>query len=336
MIVSLSKASQLVKRYLSVGIVPFILGSPAIGKSAIVHDIADSARLKLIDVRLAERDPTDISGFGYVENGRSNYAPQLTFPIESDPIPEGYNGWLLFLDELPNAPAAVQNVAYRLILDKMVGNHKLHPNVYIVAAGNKDTDGCHTETLSNALISRMAVFEVHPDPKEWCEYAASVEADHRIIGFISWRNDYLYTFNPEREDRAYASPRTWMFVDRLTNEQEIQDSDVTLLAPLLSEAVAREFIAFTQIYRSLTKVSEIIANPTGVKIPDRIDIKWATLTSVAAAATESNIEQLSKYINRFPGEYRVVCMRQIAKRHPELMDTEVMAKWFEENAEELI
>lgn len=336
MIVSLSKAAELIRKYLSVGIVPFVLGSPAIGKSAITHAIAKAAKLKLIDIRLAERDPTDLSGFPLVENGRSDYAPPAIFPLETDPIPEGFNGWLLFLDELPNAPAAVQNVAYKLILDRMVGNHKLHPNCYIVAAGNKDSDGCHTESLSNALISRMAVFEVYPDSKEWCEYASSVGIDHRIVGLINWRSDYLYTFNPEAVDPVYASPRTWSFADLLINDREVTDMDVQLLTPLVSEAVAREFVAFCGIYKSLPRISDIIKNPTGIAIPDRIDIRWATLTAVAAATTETNIKDLVKYIDRFPGEFRVVCMRQMAKRNPALMETDVMLKWFEDNAEELI
>ncbi|MDT1857465.1 ATP-binding protein, partial [Acinetobacter baumannii] len=97
--------------------------------------------------------------FPIVENERSFYAPPTMFPLVDDEIPDGYHGWLLFLDELPNAPAAVQNVTYRLILDRMIGQKHLHENVFIVAAGNKDTDNCHTESLSSALISRMAVFE---------------------------------------------------------------------------------------------------------------------------------------------------------------------------------
>ncbi|MDR8247332.1 ATP-binding protein, partial [Acinetobacter baumannii] len=92
---------QLIKEYLKADIVPFIIGSPAIGKSSIVKSIADAAKLKLIDVRVAEMDPTDIAGFPIVENERSFYAPPTMFPLVDDEIPDGYHGWLLFLDELP-------------------------------------------------------------------------------------------------------------------------------------------------------------------------------------------------------------------------------------------
>ncbi|EMJ8108976.1 ATP-binding protein [Acinetobacter baumannii] len=334
--VSIGNAAQLIKEYLKADIVPFIIGSPAIGKSSIVKSIADAAKLKLIDVRVAEMDPTDIAGFPIVENERSFYAPPTMFPLVDDEIPDGYHGWLLFLDELPNAPAAVQNVTYRLILDRMIGQKHLHENVFIVAAGNKDTDNCHTESLSSALISRMAVFEVYADPREWCEYASSVEADYRIIGLINWRGDLLYTFNPESADPVYASPRTWMMADRLINKKSVTDETVKLLAPLISEGVAREFVAFSQIFNDLPSISKIIQSPKGTPVPDRMDIKWATLTAVAASATEDNIDKLVQYIDRFPGEYRVVCMKQIGKRNPKLLETKTLEKWFEDNAEELI
>lgn len=44
-------------------------------------------------------------------NGRADYAPFAHFPIEGDPLPEGYSGWLLFLDELTSALPAIQAAA---------------------------------------------------------------------------------------------------------------------------------------------------------------------------------------------------------------------------------
>jgi len=42
---------------------------------------------------------------------RSHYAPPSTFPLEGDPIPEGYAGWLVLMDEINSAPKAVQAAA---------------------------------------------------------------------------------------------------------------------------------------------------------------------------------------------------------------------------------
>ena len=334
--VSLNQAQELVTTYLKHNIVPYIKGSPAIGKSSIVQAIAKKFGLKLIDIRLAECDPTELSGFPVIENGRSSYAPMQCFPIQGDTIPEGCNGWLIFLDEFSNAPPAVQNVAYKLVLDRQVGQHKLHENAFIVAAGNLETDGANVEQISSALISRMAVFETAVDSEEWAEFAASQNIDHRIIGLVNWRPNFLYTFNPDSAEDVYASPRTWFAVNRIIKDQVLTDDHVRLLAPLISEGVAREFIAFSEIYRDLPSIAEICKNPNGIKVPDRLDIRWATLTSVASHATEDNIADLCVYIDRFPGELRVVCIKQMVKRDPTLMKTKAINDWFVKNAQELL
>lgn len=43
------------------GLVPMIHGSPAIGKSSVVHQLAAEHNLKVIDLRLSQCDPTDLN-----------------------------------------------------------------------------------------------------------------------------------------------------------------------------------------------------------------------------------------------------------------------------------
>ncbi len=40
-----------------------IAGSPGIGKSYIIRDIAEQFKLKVIDMRLSQCDPTDLNNF---------------------------------------------------------------------------------------------------------------------------------------------------------------------------------------------------------------------------------------------------------------------------------
>ena len=86
-------------------------GSPGTGKSSIIHQVAKDFRLFVIDLRLAQCDPTDLGGFPHIVGKRASYLPMDTFPIEGDAIPEGYDGWLLFLDEMNSASLAVQSAA---------------------------------------------------------------------------------------------------------------------------------------------------------------------------------------------------------------------------------
>ena len=205
--VKVSQAISMIAKFIRARLVPMVTGSPGIGKSNIVHQIAAEYGLKVIDVRLAQCDPCDLLGFPTITGEKASYKPMDTFPIEEDTIPKGYNGWILFLDELNSAPMAVQAAAYRLILDRMVGNHKLHKNVAIVAAGNLESDNAIVQPMSTALQSRMAHLELVVDAKEWVDWASSNGVDHRITSYINFRPDALYTFSPDHTDKTYASPR---------------------------------------------------------------------------------------------------------------------------------
>lgn len=145
-------------------------------------------------------------GLPTFDQERVVYKPAALFPLEGDPIPEGYKGWMLFLDEANGASHAVQMASYRLILDREVGNHKLHKQVAIVAAGNLETDGAIVNTMSSALISRFAHFNIKLNRDDWLEWAANAGVDYRITSFLAFKGDLLYTFKPDATD-PYAAPR---------------------------------------------------------------------------------------------------------------------------------
>lgn len=106
--IDISDAGHLISIALQARLAPMIHGSPAVGKSSVVRQVANKFGLKLIDLRLSQCDPTDLMGFPSIIGERAGYKPMDTFPIEGDPLPKGYNGWLLFLDECNSAPKAVQ------------------------------------------------------------------------------------------------------------------------------------------------------------------------------------------------------------------------------------
>ena len=54
------EAKELIIDCIRAQIVPFLKGSPGVGKSAIGHDIAEEFNLKVIDLRLGQCDPTDL------------------------------------------------------------------------------------------------------------------------------------------------------------------------------------------------------------------------------------------------------------------------------------
>lgn len=54
-------AAECLMDVLKAGHVPMLKGSPGVGKSDIISKLADDHKLKVIDLRLSQCDPTDLN-----------------------------------------------------------------------------------------------------------------------------------------------------------------------------------------------------------------------------------------------------------------------------------
>ena len=326
--VKVSQAISMITGFIKAKLVPMLEGSPGTGKSQIIHQIAKNYGLKVIDLRLSQCDPTDICGFPTITGERAGYRPMETFPIEGDPIPEGYNGWLLFLDEFNSASLAVQAASYKVVLDRMVGQYHLHKNVAIVCAGNKESDNAIVNPMSTALQSRLAHLELVVDPKEWVSWASENQLDHRITSYINFKPGNLYTFKPDHVDKTYACPRTWEFADRVLKVAELGHDDcLPMLAGTISEGVAREFLGFCKIFRDLPKIESIIASPNAIQVPVEPSICYAITGALAHHASMENFDKLMQFIERMPLEFQVICLREAIHRTKPLTGHPSVQKW---------
>ena len=318
----------MIAKYIQAKIVPMLTGSPGMGKSAIVKDIAKTYNLKLIDLRLSQCDPTDLLGLPSIQGQRAGYLPMETFPLEGDPIPEGYSGWLLFLDEFNSASIAVQASGYKLVLDRMVGQKNLHKHVAVVCAGNLETDGAIVNPMSTAMQSRLAHLELVTDVNQWLDWAYENGIHRFITSYIKFKPGNLYAFSPDHTDKTYACSRTWEFANRVLEVTGTDDKDLLpMLAGVLSEGVAREFIGFTKIDKDLPKITQIMESPNSIRVPDEPSVLFALTGSISHHANKDNLAPLITYIKRLPKEFQVVTLRETVRRQKELVGHPAMQEW---------
>lgn len=330
-----SQATAIITALIKAKLVPMLAGSPGLGKSSICHQIAEHYGLKVIDLRLAQCDPCDLLGFPTVMGTKSGYIPMETFPIEGDPIPEGYNGWLLFMDEFTSASMAVQAAAYKIVLDRMIGIRKLHSKCAIVCAGNKETDNAIVQPMSTALQSRLAHLELVLDVEEWIVWAQTNGIDPRITGYIQWfKPGNLYTFKPDHTDHTYACPRTWEFLNRVVSHMGTPEF-LPMSSGIVGEGVAREFITYSKIHEQLPKPKVIEQAPETTPVPDEPDILYAITGSIAHNAKPETFEQVMKYVTRLPKEFQVVTLRETVRRNKGMQAHPAVRKWIATSAVEL-
>ena len=334
--VKASQAISIITKYLKAGLVPMMTGSPGIGKSDIVRTIAASYNLKVIDFRLGQCDPTDLLGFPNIKGNKAGYVPMETFPIEGDPLPEGYSGWLLFMDEFNSGSNAVQAAAYKIILDKMVGVDNLHSKVGIVCAGNLETDNAIVNPMSTALQSRMVHLELLVDAEEFINHANSEGYDHRITSYIGFKPKNVYTFTPDHTDKTYCCPRTLGFLNKILKVVDDDSKDLLpMMAGAVSEGIAREMLGYFKIYKDLPTITDIRNNPKGITVPIEPSILFALTGSIAHKADKDNMNDLIEFIYRLPKEFQVVCLKETVRRNKSLLTHPAIQKWISTGAIEL-
>lgn len=337
--ISIKQAKKYVLDALRAGLVPNLLGSPGVGKSDIIREVAKENNLKVIDFRLAQADPTDLMGFPTLneDRSRSHYAAPEVFPLEGDVVPEGYAGWLLFFDEMSSAPMSVQAASYKIILDRMVGEHYLHKNVVMVCAGNKMADKAIVNRLSTAMQSRMVHFSIEVNVDDWVSWAWENKIDHRITGFVKFRPEMLHKFDPSHSDNTFPCPRTWEFMSRLLkNKVKIDVDDLPLLAGTIGEGAAIEFKGFTDIYETLPTFEQIIHSPATLPVSNEPSTLYAITSLVAAKVEQKNINTLMEYINRLPIEFQVITLQGISKKNRAMLKEPCIKAWISANANELL
>lgn len=315
------QARRHIVRCIRKGRVPFLQSSPGIGKSAITRDIAKEFGLKLIDHRLSTSPPEDLTGLPFFKDGLATFAPFMDlFPLAGiSIIPDGFGGWLLFLDEFNSAERPTQAAAYKLILDKMIGQFPLHPNVAVVCAGNLNTDKAIVNDLSTAMQSRLIHIFMEVSHPEWMEDVAIAQNyDERIIAYHNFKKTALMDFDPDHNNSTFCCPRTWEFMNDLVKGEEIEDADTPLFAGTITPGEAVSFVQFTKVYETLATVKDIVRDPAGAEVPRDRATAFALVTHLADNINEKNFEDLCTFVNRMGMEMRIVFFRTAMVRHPEL------------------
>ena len=312
----------LIQATLEAGISVLLLGPPGVGKSSMATDLARVMERKLIDIRLAQKDPAELGGV-YFPNRETQtlelFPPEWVKCACSEPC-------LVFLDEFNAAVTKLhQAAAYQIVLERRIGEFRFHPDTIVLAAGNREEDNAIVTPLSSALCNRFAHFEMRPDTEAWLEWAAGHGINDNIMAFIrAFGDEVLFDIS---DARSYPTPRSWAMASRVMATAHPLDLK-RAVAACIGMPMADRFCKYMEIYRKVDAAGIIRGDA-------RIDFTkhgepsfvYAAIFAVAghlatAAVPDPHLGNIVRFITS-PGvqpEYQILFLRQLRHRASKLFD----------------
>ena len=305
----------------------FIWGSPGIGKSSIVQQIAKEKNIEFIDLRLSLLDPTDLKGIPFFDSSTKEAIWAEPNFLPKDRNSEG----ILFLDEMNTAPPSVQAAAYQLILDRKIGEYELPPKWAIVAAGNRASDRGVIYRMPSPLLNRFVHLELEVSFEDWKHWAYEYGINPLIIAFLEYDTTKLFTFNPQEEQEAFATPRSWEYIDRILASNMPKETLLEVIKGTIGEAGVA-FVNFLKIKDELPKIEDILNNKE-IKLPSKAQALFALnsfLVSKAKSASQKELEAIMRFAFTLPKEFSIALIRDLQANAVEIEELESFEEWVEQ------
>lgn len=282
--------------------VPVLLwGAPGTGKSSVVRAMAGTMGWPCETVIAAIREPSDFSGLPVVVGGAVHFAP----PRWAERLSAAGRG-LLFLDEISTAPPAVQAALLRVVLERVVGDLDLPPDVVVVAAANPPEQSADGWDLSAPLANRFCHLQWDVEPAAFAQGLAGgweppavpslpvgweagiIRTRSLVSAFVTVRPGLTVQVPTDAAGagRGWPSPRTWDMAARLWAAAEAAgastEAETALITGCVGEGPGVELLMW-EMDMDLPDPEEVLADPEGTDLPERGDRIYALLSAVAAA-----------------------------------------------------
>ena len=166
-------------------------------------------------------------------------------------IAEQHGSCVLLLDDLHKLNQSTSTIMYQLLLDKSLGDFKLHPKVAIIAAMN-DTEDAGFSGMESPILDRLSLLKAEYNHEEWMKHFGSKL--HYLVSSFLKANPQFAIEAESTTTESSASPRSWSY---FSNNLELFDRDfinqntVLLAKQFMSNEASTAFNKHTLYFNSM-------------------------------------------------------------------------------------
>lgn len=195
-----------------------LLGSPGIGKTQIMEQIAKECQIGLVSYTITHHTRQSAIGLPFIskrsfegeeyavtEYTMSEIVASIYEKIEQTRLKEG----ILFIDEINCVSETLAPAMLQFLQCKMFGNHKIPEGWLIVAAGNPPEYNKSVREFDVVTMDRVKKIEVEADFEVWKEYAYANNLHSAVISYLNTKKQNFYQMETTVDGRNFATPRGW-------------------------------------------------------------------------------------------------------------------------------
>ena len=211
----------------------FLWGASGIGKSAIVKELAVQRDLECIDLHLSRLDLSDLKSKQLFDDQSMNGSEPFRLPKDAD------RGGILILDEIDVANPLIQAAAFELGIDRCSGSYHL-PDNWAIILSSSTAEYKLAPHIANSFVHLYMEVSV----EDWRAWAFKAKIEDSIISFISSHPNALFDYDPYREVKTFATPRSWSFVDTILKSKMKELYLFDAIAGAIGENLATQFLTY--------------------------------------------------------------------------------------------
>ncbi len=251
-----------------------------------------------------------------------------------------YDGGIIVVDEADKMDVDVKKVIGEAALSGRLGPHKLPKGWVVWMAGNRQKDRSGSTKELDHLINRRLEIDVTDDIESWNTWAVGHGVTPLTLAFANQNPHIVFSDGVPEKQGPWCTPRSLVAADDYFRvlprdaNGSLPDDPLTMedVSGMMGEAAAAQLFSFVKLEREMPKYEDIVANPQGVKIPQKPDAQMLVCYTLAARVKVEECDKVISYMDRLPKEFGVIFGKSAVGRDPKLIVTAGFQKWIKENA----
>ena len=326
-----------------------VQGDMGTGKSSILRTLADELPTHLpcyFDCTTKDLGDITIPNIAKLDDGTGfvTYLTNEELGVHNNrPI-------ALMIDEYGKANPAVKNSLLRLMLERMIGSYKLHPDSIIFATTNKGSEGVGDLLPPHARNRVTVVQSRKPTNMEWIEWGINNGVEHTLLGwckdnphlFYSFEDiknpdDNPYIYHPKSQRAAFVTPRSLEAAsDWLKDREHFDDQSLTsLLMGTIGDRGAMDLMAFVKLADQLPSLESIKKDPKNAKVPDSAAavcmVVYRTLSTIGADWIDAWMDYLVRLDKEAQGMFANNASKKDYAHRQVVMTNKKFTEWAMQN-----